>query len=367
MNSVLCRFCKSSNNETIFEFGKIPNSMQLLSQQNETFLSCHYKIAHCHDCSMIYVPKSFPKEILYSSYFLSANSVAEHQGELIELAVKTLGELNSSGYIVDIGCNDGSFLYDMRKAGVKNDLLGIEPAGNCAELAKQKGINVINDFFSKRVAEEIIAQWGLPKLVVCRHVLEHIEELEDFLEGLSLLLQSEDCFLIFEVPDFGSYSDRGDFSILWEQNFNHFDDEMLRVLFGSLGLTVERAIHKPFSGGSLIAIVRRATVVVSKALPLNIAKLNIKRHEYRDCVFSNIRKVNNTMRLIKKKGGHISAFGPGGRGITFLNLSGCYKYIDFLVDENPDKFGKFLPGSNLPIMSPDALKKENPNYCFTEV
>ena len=354
-----CRVCLSDNTDVFMALGDQPNTMHLLKEGQESHL-LDLTLSVCKDCGFVFIDTPGEREDFYDYVQLPTSMFpAEHIGEEIEEITSQYLD-SPSDMILEIACNDGYFLNALREAGYGNSL-GIEPSVPASEAAAKLGFNVKTTYFSKEEAETFVREHGQPKLVISRHVLEHIDDLESFTEGLSILM-GEDTTLFLEVPDFKPVEERADFSSIWEQHVNYFDVDTLRLLFARFGMEIVNHRTVPFSGGSLITTSRKSATVQSGGA---VAPDKIKaRLESSKRMQAHMAQARNLLKGLKDAGKRIAGFGAGARCSGFLNFADVYQYLDYIVDEDPRKFGLYMPKSHLEICPTSRLKEDPVDYCI---
>ena len=353
--SYRCRVCHFEGCEPWMDFGAQPNSVRLLPFPEDPVKTHPLILAHCPACGFIFIPDAILPEEFYEELQRATSLFpARHLGNLVgEVFARLAGRAAPSIY--EIGCNDGHFLGLLRKAGISG-VRGIEPSEGCASSARAMGLQVETGFFGSVVAEGLSRKGVRPDMVVCRHVLEHILDLEDFVRGISRLL-APGGQLLLEIPDLGAIGERGDFSAIWEQHVNYFDLPVLRTLMARFGLRIESAQQVPHGGGTLVAFLEYSREPGMESAPP-------PRDGLRSAIFRNIAVLQNAMTQFQEQGKRVVGFGAGMRGTMLINLAGIGSALECILDDNPEKVGWFLPGSRLPIRSTQILRKNPPDYCL---
>ena len=351
-----CRVCLSERTKRLISYGKQPNSFELLKFENQKSYTHEMSLGYCLDCGFVFITDPIPPEKLYTEYLWPTSlNPASHLGWLFRKINDFLKD--DKQLILDIGSNDGYFLGLFKKGGHDN-VLGIEPAKDCAEKAALMGINTINDYLNEPVIDYIKTYYRLPKVIICRHVIEHVLDLENFIKNIHALM-GKDTLLVLETPSFEMISQKGDFSCIWEQHINYFSLHTLTKILGRYNLSLRRHYIFPFGGGSLLLFIQLGWKNETDNSSPGLAQDYINKSE------ANIKELNTYLKNLKSKKYKITAFGAGHRSTLLLNISGGYKYIDYVVDDNKNKEGLFLPGSRLPIFNTSKLYQEcPPHYCL---
>lgn len=349
--AITCRVCGNPSCPEILDFGRQPNSLRLLASAGERTETYPLALAHCPACDFIFIAEPLPPEAFYGDLQAATSQFpALHLPALADRAMALAGG-EAGSYIYEIGCNDGLFLSLLREKGA-TDLLGLEPSEPCVALARARGLPVDCGFFTRERAQALLGAAGSPSLVVCRHVLEHVIDLDDFTAGLELLVQ-QDGVLILEMPDLGAIERLGDLSAIWEQHVNYFDLAVLRRLLARRGLHLLEASALPHGGGSLLAVFSRRAPAGPEP-PLTGRAFLVRQLE------STRAKLHDSLAGWRKAGLRTLAFGAGMRGTMLINLAGIAPFLEGVIDDTPGKVGWHLPGSGLPILHPGSLAQDPP-------
>jgi SAM-dependent methyltransferase len=305
-------------------------------------------------------------------YFSSwSESWLDHGRIYADAVIADLG-LNTDSLVVEVGSNDGYLLQ--RFVSVAVPVLGIDPAGNCAEAARaDHGIETIVDFFGATLAQTLVDQGRRANLMIANNVLAHVPDPNDFLRGFKLLL-APDGLITFEVPHLLALIRRCEFDTIYHEHFLYLSLLAAEPLFKRNGLKVVRVHHLSTHGGSLRMYVRHDTwdgpidpsvaavrteeaaagldaLAAYQAFPVTVARLK--------------RRLLSLLIDIKDTGKTIAGYGAPAKGNTLLNYCGVgMDMIDFTVDRSTWKHGLFLPGSRIPILPVSAIDEQRPDYVL---
>lgn len=353
--SFRCRVCGCEAGRTWMDFGLQPISMKLLRSENQPELMFPLALADCPSCGFIFIPEGLSPGVFYDETQQSTSfSPPLHLSSLVS-HIKDRFSGRKSPFIYEIGCNDGYLLGLLREAGFQ-DVRGVDPSRGCVDQARRNGLMAEAGYFTRTTAEAVLLQHGHPDLLICRHVLEHVRDLDDFLKGVSLLLEGG-AVLLLETPDLNAMEEKGDFSVIWEQHVNYFDPSIMRRLLSRFGLKVDRWERLQHGGGSLLFTITSGCNAMEPVSACGRERLRLSFQR-------NIRQVRESMEGFRADGLRIMGFGAGMRGTMFLNLSGIGSFLEGVVDDNPDKIGRFLPGSRLPIVSEAQMALNPPDLCM---
>jgi hypothetical protein len=338
--------------------------MQLLDRYDQEYYEHDLTLEICLNCGFTFISDPMPAHFLYADFHWGTSTYPP--SHLEDLCDKISHEFlqNQNDLVMEIGSNDGYFLSRFRERN-RDNLLGVEPTKNCVELSLERGVPTLNAFFGKQTADEIIATYGRATCIICRHVLEHVWDLEDFLNGVSALLLDDQAVFVLEVPDFHTIMDQGNFSSIWEQHVNYFDSFSLDKLLRRHSFDIFAKEVVPFAGNSIMLFARKngwKGIDIQNNLNPNIFK---KRNNiFKEKIENNIVEMHDFLSSLKGSESTIVAYGAGMRGVCLVNFSKIYKYIDYFIDDDRRKVGKFIPKCMLEIRSPQVLYRERPEYCL---
>jgi SAM-dependent methyltransferase len=263
--------------------------------------------------------------------------------------------------VFEIGCNDGLFMAKLRERGAKV-LVGVEPNPVSGKIASERGIKVYPDMISPSLCRDAVAQAGKFDLVIARQVLEHLIDFENFFECVKLALH-DDGLLFIDVPDFAPGSAVGDVSVLWEEHVSYFTEPTLLALLARHNFEPVSVKKYNFSGGSLAIAARRAPgPVIAPATPSGVVeKFGQRAREYG-------ARLRPLLERARKNGAQVAIYGAGCRACTFTNTHQMSELIQLSIDDQKERQGMFLPGTRIPIASPDELGKSSaPLICLLAV
>lgn len=359
--NVKCRICDCENLVCVWD---VPNHA-LTKQLSKTRQKCktwHLEVYACEGCGFMQINNPLDQEILYENYlFPTSWKNHPHAHDLIaslvrleNLKAQDIDSQDSHGCkILEIGCNDGSFLQNLSKALPKSFALGIEPSSDVYELAQAKGLQVRNEFFNFSTSQNLKAQYGSFDLIYSRHVFEHIEDIPSFLHGVRNLAH-KDSIIMIEVPNCQSAIKRGDMSFIWEEHVSYFTPAHLEFVLQKHGLKVFERAQYEFSGESFVCFARLDSEMDIDSHYLESLRESFTPYfvmqsaESLDFPQANQYYINNILTLIKEtkdSGGEILAYGGGHSMIDFINLF-AFSYVDYVVDDQEQKQGYFLPASS---------------------
>lgn len=342
-----------------------------LNQMEPFYPLCVYV---CHECFLVQLQEYVKPEDIFGeyAYFSSySDDWLNHAKSYTEKMIDRY-QLNRNSRVIEIASNDGYLLQYF----VQQDIpaLGIEPARNVAAVAIGKGIPTVMEFFGRDSAERIAAGQGKADLLIGNNVLAQVPELNDFVAGMKILL-GEGGVITMEFPHLMRLMEGNQFDTIYHEHFSYFSFIAAERIFASHGLTIFDVEELPTHGGSL-RIFARHEADSSKTLGERIQELRDREEKYgfrllktyslfEERVKETKRKILEFLIAAKRDGKMVVGYGAPGKGNTLLNYCGIRTdFLDFTVDRNPYKQGKFLPGTHIPIYSPDKIQQERPDYVL---
>lgn len=278
--------------------------------------------------------------------------------------------IDASSQVVEVASNDGYLLQYFKRAGVP--VLGIEPAKNVAAVAeKERGIPTISEFFGTKLAEELRAKGTQADLLIGNNVLAHVPDINDFVEGLQMLL-AEDGFLTMEFPHLMQLMEKTQFDTIYHEHFSYLSLRTVQQIFAAHGLRIFHVEELPTHGGSLRIFAchdasgRFPTRETVKALLQEERRAGLDRIETYRAFQQKVQKVKfdllSCLIDLKRQGKTIVGYGAAAKGNTLLNYCGIRReFLDYVADRSPHKQGTLLPGSRIPVVAPDKIMETKPD------
>ncbi|MCA1993440.1 MAG: class I SAM-dependent methyltransferase [Coleofasciculus sp. S288] len=372
-----CRFCSSPLRHSMLDLGMSPpcNSILKFEQLNEMEAFYPLQVFVCDRCFLVQLLEYVPRETIFNdeySYFSSySDSWLQHVKRYTEAMVERFG-LNGQSQVVELASNDGYLLQYFVAQGVP--VLGIEPSGNTAEVAIQKGIPTLVKFFGQQTALGLVAENKQADLLLGNNVLAHVPDLNDFVAGMKILLKPQGV-ITMEFPHLMRLMEENQFDTIYHEHFSYFSFTTVEQVFAKHGLTLFDVEELPTHGGSL-RIYGRHAEDTSKPVTERVTELKAREEAagftrlehyftFGQKVKETKRKLLNFLITAKRDGKTIVGYGAPGKGNTLLNYCGIRTdFVDYTVDRSPYKQGKFLPGTHLPILHPDEIQKTKPDYLL---
>jgi SAM-dependent methyltransferase len=371
-----CRFCGMPLRQTVVDLGLSPLCQSRVTRdeldQQEIFYPL--KVRVCEHCWLVQVHAHVTGEEIFShyAYFSSySESWLRHCREYVEMITARL-QLGSESQVVELASNDGYLLQYFVEKGIP--ALGIEPAANVAEAARQKGVECITNFFGTKTARELVEKGIRPDLLLGNNVLAHVPDLNDFVAGLKILLK-DDGVITFEFPHLMRLIEENQFDTIYQEHYCYFSLVSIQKVFLHHGLVIFDVESLPTHGGSLRIYARHRedeiktiSDSVGRLYSLEVEKGYTRLETYTDFakrVAETKRKLLKFLIQAKCEGKTIVGYGAPGKGNTLLNYCGIRTdFIDYTVDRNPMKQNTFLPGSRIPVYAPEMIATTRPDYVL---
>jgi SAM-dependent methyltransferase len=338
----------------------------------EGFYPLHVYV--CKSCFLAQLEEYVSPEEIFTeyAYFSSYSDFwLQHAKNYTDLMTKRFG-LGPDSLVIELASNDGYLLqYFVEKA---IPVLGVEPARNIPKVAIDKGIPTLVEFFGETLAGRLVSEGTQADLIVGNNVLAQVPDLNDFVAGMKLLLKPSGVITI-EFPHLVRLMQENQFDTIYHEHFSYFSFTAAEKIFAAHGLTLFDVDELPTHGGSL-RIYARHVHDTSKPVTERTVALKKAEDEYgitnMDTYAAFSEQVMETKRklldfLIQKKraGKSIVGYGAPGKGNTLLNYCGIRTdFLDYTVDRNPYKHGRFTPGTHIPIFPPDRIRETRPDYLF---
>lgn len=371
-----CRFCGSGLEHTFIDLGMSPLCESYLSSdqlnQMEPFYPLHVYV--CQECFLVQLEEYVSPEHIFTeyAYFSSyADSWLQHMQKYTDQMIDRF-HLDSSSMVVEVASNDGYLLQYFAQKNIP--CLGIEPAANVAQVAIEKGVPTLVEFFGEALARKLANEGKQADLIAGNNVLAQVPDLNDFVAGLKILLKPQGVITI-EFPHLWRLMSENQFDTIYHEHFSYFSFITAEKIFAAHGLTLFDVEELPTHGGSL-RIYARHQNDASKPVGERVTELRAREEEagfsrvesytaFAEQVKETKRKLLDFLISARRQGKSIVGYGAPGKGNTLLNYCGIRTdFLDFTVDRNPYKQGKFLPGTHIPIFHPDKIAETKPDYVF---
>ncbi|HEY2718761.1 MAG TPA: class I SAM-dependent methyltransferase [Solirubrobacteraceae bacterium] len=375
MSTTTCRFCGAPLQDVFADLGMSPLANAYLSPERINAMEPFYPLRAlvCGRCFLVQLEEFETPEQIFSdyAYFSSySSSWLEHSRRYAEQMIERLG-LDEHSQVVELASNDGYLLQFFRERQIS--VLGIEPAANVAEVAKEKGIPTVVEFFGEDVARSLAGE-SAADLLLGNNVLAHVPDLNDFVAGMKVLLKPGGV-ITMEFPHLMRLIEENQWDTIYHEHFSYFSFLTVSAVFEAHGIKLFDVEELPTHGGSLRIYGAHAD---DEAKSETDAARELRERErtagyasletylgYGLRVEADKRQILRFLIELKEQGKRVVAYGAPAKGNTLLNFCGVRgDMIEYTCDLNPHKQGHYLPGSHIPIRSPEVLREHKPDVVL---
>lgn len=371
-----CRGCHSKDVVKFLSLGNLPLAGGFIKEEDIPKEKKYpLDVYFCRNCSLVQIMDIVPADILFKDYrYLSSvmTTLVRH----FEIHAKNLVSrysLNKDSFAVEIGPNDGVLMKPLQDLGV--NILGFEPAKNIAKIASSKGLRIINDYFTKNNAIELIKLHGKADIILANNVFAHIDDIDEIMEGISKLLKNDGVF-VFEVHYIVDLIEKLQFDTIYHEHLIYYSVKALQKLMNRYNMEITDIERIPIHSGSISVHAKKINNAnhidssVSNLLKLE-SSLGLHAEEPYFEFADKVKRIKDELLTLinnfKLKNKRIICYGAPGRGTTFLNYIGIgKKQIDYVIDQSPERYGRVMPGVHIPIYPPEKFREEiiPPDYAL---
>ena len=357
-----CKVCGSKNITPLLKLGKLPLANNLISKKSETYDTYLLEVNYCKDCFNCQLSYHVDPKLMFDHYLYRSSTAKKFIEHFDKAAKKYIKEYNldENSLIVDIGSNDG---IGIRYLNDKNiNIIGVEPAKNLAELSNSSGIRTINSYFNDTVTDKILNDNGNADLVLASNVFAHSNDLLSIAKNAIRLLKDDGVFII-EFQYFVDNLKYGDFDNIYHEHYNYWNIHSLRVFFDKLGYPISKVERIDTHGGSIRAYINKNKKIDDESVKIILSeekKFGInnfkKLNQYAEDIIRKRKEALIKINNFKKEGKKIIGYGAPAKATTLLNFFRINSnHIDYIIEDNPLKVNKIIPGTGIKIISKKEL------------
>ena len=371
-----CRHCGTCLRLPFLDLGTAPPSNAYLQAECLDRPEAWFplRLLVCENCWLVQTQDFAERESLFTddyAYFSSySTSWLGHARRYVEEIVGRFG-LSAKSCIVEVAANDGYLLQYVKQAGIPN--YGIEPTASTAAAARAKGIDIVDEFFGTALAERLVSQGRGADLIIANNVLAHVPDINDFVKGFSILLKP-DGVASFEFPHLAEMVSNNQFDTAYHEHYSYLSLTAVNRIFAANGLSLFDVEQLPTHGGSLRVFAQRSGG--ARAATGQLATLLMRERSlgidtadyYRSFQKSAEAAKHGLLRFLldaRQQGLKVAAYGAAAKGSTLLNYAGVRAdLLPYVVDKNPSKIDRFMPGSRIPIVDEVCLHRDRPDLIL---
>jgi len=369
-----CLGCGHQLPDAFLDLGKMPLANSYIEPENKDKEETFYKlaVAYCPVCHLVQITHRVAPQDMFSSYLYFSsfsNAFLEHAESMAESLAGRFS-LGSNSLVMEIGSNDGYLLNFFQQKGIP--VLGIEPAGNVARVAKEKGIPTMDVFFGPDSVNEILREKGQADIIIGNNVLAHVPLINDFMLSVNQCLKPGGS-AVFEFPYLKDLLEHTEFDTIYHEHVFYYSLSAIKILAQRAGLSLYDVSRQDIHGGSIRIFLQKQN---QHDIANSVEQMLIEEENYGitgrrlyDAFAERVERLKaglvQLLKELKKSGKTIAAYGAAAKGATLLNYAGIdNNLIDFVVDRSAYKQGKCMPGGHLPIFPPARLLEMMPDYTL---
>jgi SAM-dependent methyltransferase len=372
--SVRCIVCGLQTVERFLHLGDTALANKFLTRDELTIPEPTFPltVGFCHTCGHVQLTERVPPVAMFQDYLYvssASDTLKDHLYDLSDTLVQRYS-LGADDLVIDIGCNDGTLLSGFARHGVKT--LGVDPAENLAALAGSRGTERYVGFFNSASSEEIIRRWGQASLITATNTFPHIPELRDFVAGIKKVLEPGGVFVI-EAHYLVDMLEQAAFDTIYHEHVSYWALGPMVHLFAQEGMEIVNVERLPLHHGQLrVAVQRKGEGRVQRSVVELLAlerELGIDRFEtyqrFAEQTQQLKRDLHYTLRELRRQGKRVAGYGAPAKGNTLL----CFlelgpDTVNYIADRSLLKQGRYTPGSHIPVVPPDRLLADQPDYVL---
>jgi predicted TPR repeat methyltransferase len=371
MNRNTCRSCESTNLKPVVSLGLSPLANNLLNSNTEEDKLYPLEMVICSDCHNCQLSYSVPSEEMFDHYLYVSSTAQSFRDHFQKASLQYIKEfnLNDNSLVIDIGSNDGIALVPLKEKNIK--VLGVEPAKNISAIALEKGIPTINDYFTSEIADTILQDYGYADIITASNVFAHADGLKEIANSVFKILKNEGTFIV-EVQYLLDTIHDLTFDNIYHEHVNYWSVTSMVNFFNNLGYSVVKVEHIDTHGGSIRVYVQNQGYKIDSSVELFLNKEDDFGLTNYDTYLGFAKRVEQiktnvlkNIKALKDQNLTLVGYGSPAKATTSLNYFGITSNeISYIVEDNPLKHGKLLPGVRIPIYSKEKIHENLPDVII---
>ncbi len=370
-----CRYCEALLGNPFLDLGAQPlaNNLPRREDADKPEFHCPLAVVKCPKCHLVQLTHSVPAHLMFDEYLYVSSTTQTFRTHFAEYAADVRSRLaeKEKPFAVDIGSNDGLLVSCYDKVGMRG--VGVEPAKNLAADANKRGVMTLNRYFGEDTVGEIVAQYGKADAISANNVFAHIDDIQSVARNVRELL-ADDGFFVIEFAYLVTMLEQMFFDMVYHEHVCYIGVTALGFLMERFGMELFDITEVGTHGGSLRVFIqkkggpRKRTSIVDRFLREEKEKGCLSDKVYQDFggrVMAFKEKLNRMIREIKSQGKTISGYGAPAKASTIINFCGLTpQEIDYIVDDNPLKQDRLVPGRKIPIVPSASLNEHPTDYVL---
>ena len=373
-----CAFCGHDDLNEVIDFGEVALAGAFLKQSDfQQERKYPLRVCFCPKCHAVQVTDKVDPAIMFANYFYFSSAIRTLREHFVDYATEVVARFLDQpelSTVVEIGCNDGVLLKPLADQGVGTPI-GVDPATNILKAIDDARVQIVNDFFGDKVADQILQRFGKADLVVANNVFAHIPDINGVTAAINKILKDDGAF-VFEVHYLGKIIQDLQYDMIYHEHLYHYSLLSLASHFARHDMVVFDIKPIPIHGGSMRYYVCKKGSYLSRRVAKRVALLSNneralgydKTETYRrfasDCNLRRERLMDMITRL-RAKGRRIAGYGASGRANAIMQYCGIGSdHLEYVIDDAPAKHGYYTPGSHLLIRGNDILRSDPPDYLL---
>jgi methylation protein EvaC len=364
-----CAICDNVELKTIIEYGEVPLAGDFPSKDElQIERKFNMDLLFCEKCFLLQTDSVIDADTLFKDYrYMSSIGLSKHFTDVASF-LKGRFNLNPDSKILEIGSNDGVLLKPLQELGLLP--IGIEPAVNISKVALDKGCNVINDFFNEKNALKYFGENNFD-LVVSNNCFAHIDDIHSIVRGVNKVLKQDGHFVI-EVHYVKNLIEQLQYDNIYHEHIYYYSLSALNNLFKQYNMTIVDYEEIPIHSGSIRVIVSNSNVETTARVnerfefekEHGLTSLEYFKN-FSDDVYNHAKKIREELIKLKEQNFKIAGYGASGRANMLCNLANLGPdLIDYIVDESPERCGRYIAGKHIPIVNKQHLLDDKPDYIM---
>jgi SAM-dependent methyltransferase len=369
-----CLLCAADAVEMFLDLGQTALANQFLRRDEINGHESKYplRVGFCHSCSHVQLLEAVPPLAMFENYLYisSASETLKQHFNDLSTELITRCRIGAADLVIDVGCNDGTLLGAFKRLGAR--AVGVDPAENLSVFTRQQGIERYTGLFSAASAREIVSRWGQAALITATNTFPHIQDLDDFVAGIDTTLRSGGV-LVLEMHYLLDLIEQLAFDTIYHEHVSYWALAPMQRLFDKHGMSIVDAERVPLHHGQLrVYVQRRGEAPIQERVAQLISaekSAGLDRYETYANFAERVQAIKNqlhaTLTELKRDGQRLAGYGAPAKGNTLLSfLEFGPDQLPYIVDRSPLKQGRFTPGTHIPVVAPEQLLIDQPDYVL---